>query len=184
MHFSSAGRLAWMRPGGDWVDALGKVHGDKPFAESTVASASSAQPIEWDVLPLLAEWSSGKVPSGSMLLRVAPGAPAGPANFASREHADGSLAPILTVRWSDGQVERLRPVADTFFACPTIKNLGGSTQLRVGAELTSLLEFAFKPRPGHTVSSLSLGLTPLRLFGRSLRIGLYGLQLPQTTKPA
>ncbi len=183
MHFSSTGRLAWMQPGGDWVDAVGKVHGDQAFAEATVASASSALPVSWDVLPLLAEWTRGRVPNGSLLLRVAPGAPAGPVNFASREHAESSIAPVLVVKWSDGQVERLSASADTFFACPTVKNLGSAAQLRVGAELTTLLEFPFKPRPGHTVSSLSLSLTPLRLFGRSVRVGLYGPQLPRAEGP-
>jgi hypothetical protein len=182
MHFSSAGRLAWMQPGGDWVDAAGKDYGDQAFAEATVASA--AQPTSWDVLPMLAEWSSGKVPKGTLLLRIAPGAPAGPVNFASRENADSSIAPLLTVKWSDGQVERLGAVADTFFACPTVRNLGGAPHLRVGADMAALLEFAFKPRPGQTVSALTLSLTPLRLYGRGARIGVYGPQLPRATGPA
>jgi len=184
IHFSSTGRLAWMQPGGDWVDASGKLHGDQAFAEATMASASSAQPVSWDVLPLMAEWTRGRVPNGTLLLRIAPGAPAGPVNFASREHADRSIAPLLTVKWDDGQVERLNAIADTFFACPTVKNLGSSTLLRVGADMTTLLEFPFKPRPGHTVSSLSLSLSPLKLYGRSPRVGIYGPQLPRPAGPA
>jgi len=184
MHFSSTGRLAWLRPGGDWVDAAGKDHGDQPFAQATVASASSTQDaVTWDVLPLLAEWASGKVPLGSVLLRAEPGASAGPVNFASREHADSALAPSLAVKWSDGQVERLGAIADTFFACPTTRNLGGGPQLRVGVDRSTLLEFPFKPRPGHTVSSLTLSLVPIRLWGRAVRIGVYGPQLPRATGP-
>jgi hypothetical protein len=123
------------------------------------------------------------VPNGSILLRVEPGGSAGPANFASREHADTALAPSLAVKWSDGQVERLDAVADTFFACPTVRNLGNSTQLRVGGVMTTLLEFPFKPRPGQTVSSLVLSLSPLKLYGRNVRIGVYGPQLPRAANP-
>jgi hypothetical protein len=182
-HFSNLGRLAWVRPGGDWVDAAGKDHGNQPFAEAAVSTASPTQPVSWDVLPLLPEWTSGRVPSGSMLLRVEPGAPAGPVSFASREHPDETTSPSLAITWSDGKVERLSPIADTFFACPTLRNLGGAPELRVGADRTALLEFPFRSRPGQTVSRLSLSLTPLRLFGRSVRIGLYGPQLPRAAGP-
>jgi len=184
-HFESSGRLAWVRPGGDWVDTAGKDHGDQPFAEAAVTSASSAQAVSWDLLPLLAEWTSGRVPSGALLLRIPPGAPAGPVSFASREHADRSMAPSLVLEWSDGRVERLSAVADTFFACPTVKNLGGSVQMQVGGNnMTALLEFPFKPRPGHKLSRLSLELMPLKLYGRNLRVGVYGPQLPRATGPA
>ncbi len=180
--YATFGRLAWQQPGGDWIDARGVVSGNVAFAEVAVAPTKDPQTVEWDLLPLVAEWSSGRVPAGSVFLRTAPGERTGPVNFASREHADRLSAPSLVVKWSDGKVDRLNPVADTFFACPTIRNLGAEPNLQVGTGLSTLLEFPFQARPGHSVKSISLVLTRLRQFGRVARIRVFGPTLPRAAE--
>ena len=36
-HYMPMGRLAWMRRGGDWIDAAGTAHGSRPYATEVVA---------------------------------------------------------------------------------------------------------------------------------------------------
>jgi hypothetical protein len=177
--YSTFGRLAWQRPGGDWLDARGADHGNVAFAEVAIAPTKDAQTVAWNLLPLVAEWSSGRVPAGSVFLRTAVGDRGGPVNFASREHADRLSAPRLVVKWSDGKVDRLDAVADTHFACPTIRNLGAAPNLQVGTGLSALLVFPFQARPGHAVNGISLELTRLRHFGGVARVGVFGPTLPR-----
>lgn len=177
-YFLAAAGMAWQRPGGDWTDADGAVHGVKPFASADVARLKGAQPVEWDATPLLKTWAAAGAWPGAVLLRRQAGGRSGTVELASREHGDAALHPRLKVTWSDGQSSELPAMADAHFSCPNFRSAGASPLLKLGPEQGAMLLFAMPSRPGVQPQRARLLLSSVRQTGGGGTIGLYAGRRP------
>lgn len=97
----------------------------------------------------------------------------GVTEFAARESRGSGVPPALVIRWADGRTDRLAPVADTYFACPTHRNLGDQEVFKVGNDVAALLVFPFQVRPGLRVVQAELLATSPKQYGRRLDIGVF-----------
>ena len=177
-YFGSAGNLAWDHAGGDWVDMAGTLLGGDAFSTAEVRPRGVGQVVLWDVTALAQAWQGSSVPAGSMLLRAVRGV----VNFNSRENADRASRPSLVVTWSDGQIDRLEPSADTYFPCPSYGSFGSEVIFKVSADWHAMLVFPFRARPGFTVRSAALRLVSDQQYGAGATVEVFGLHLPQAPK--
>lgn len=169
--FTTMGRLQWQRPGGDWTDAQGVAAGAQPYASQVVRPGLGRPFVEWDVTPLAREWLEGRRANDGMFLKVQDKA-GGTVVFHSRESTDVTARPSLKLKWSDGQVERLAPVADTYLDCTTVNSLGQRPELRVGAQHSAILRFDL-PKTGRTLASATLYLTSDRQQGGAATVAVF-----------
>lgn len=180
----AAANLPWQRQGGDWQDADGVPHGERPFATAQAASARGQQRLQWDVTTLGRAWLGGQAPAGAVLLRAAGGNAGGIVNLRSREHADTLDRPQLDIEWDDGRRDRVGASADTYFACPTYKSSGGGRIVKVGGGHAAALVFELPLRPGRDIRRATLGLTADKVYGAGLSIGAFQILLPSSTPGA
>lgn len=136
-------RLAWKRPGGDWVDAAGAVQGDRAFASADLAPGQRR--LDLDVTALV------RVHGGDVVLRRLGGAGS---TFVSRE--GGPDAPVLSVT-KRGDSFTLRPVADVALDRSTYRSLGEAPTLGTAGPV--YLRFNVQPHPGITRAVLTLTST-------------------------
>lgn len=181
-YFDAEALAEWQAPGGDWVDAAARPRGSKAFDQVDVLVKPSPQWVDWDLSRLVRMWDDGSALAGVVALRALPSR-AGAVTFASREYKDRGLAPTLVLKWSDGQSQRLSPLLDTFFACPTYGSLGQQPGLDVSGDRMTVLAFAYQPRPGAKPVSARLMLASTQQFGQGASVGAFGMRLPETPEP-
>ena len=166
--FNAGARLAWERPGGDWLDASGERFGPKPFASAPVAQADEF--VSWDLSHLARRWTDGSSPPGVVILRADPSSRSSSSTFDSREAPSPGNAPTLALRWDDGQKQRLSPSVDTYLNCTTIRSLGEGPTFKVGDGNTGLLAFPLSVRPGRSIAEATLTARSAKVRGRGLSI--------------
>jgi hypothetical protein len=160
-YYNSAGSLAWKNRLGDWRDGRDAAQGDAPYAVATVSGAAKGSFVEWDVTPLVPEWSRGTFPNQGFFLRVVKGQ--GSFQFASREDEDAARRPQLVLTGDAGVVTRT-PQADTYLDSSTYRSLGHLNVLRIS------------PSPNHVLLRFELGgvkprKASLRLFNTAQTSG-------------
>lgn len=180
--FDAEAAAEWQKPGGDWLDAAAHPYGSKAFDQVDVPVKPSLQWVDWDLRKLAQMWDDGGALAGVVALRALPSR-AGAVTFASREHADRGLVPTLVLKWSDGQSQRLGPLADTFFSCPTYAGLGQQPGLDVSGDRMSVLAFAYRPRTGAKPVSAHLLLASTRQYGQGAAVGAFGMRQPAAAEP-
>lgn len=174
-------KLPWQKKGGDWIDAADKAFGEKPYASARLAVRQGRQQLSIDVTTLVRSWSDGVEPRGGVFLRMVPGSKSGLADFASRENADASAHPLLTIGWSDGHSSTIRPIADTYLDCSTVNSLGSRPMFQTGHGLSAILSFPFEARPKAAIKSATLVLTSDKQYGgNTSTLGVYRPLLPWT----
>jgi len=171
-NFLSMGRLAWERPGGDWVDLKGKPYGNEPFATQTVPLLKGRQAIDWDVTTLVQGFLDGGQPNAMILLRSKSGAKNGIVDFHSRESMDSAGWPMLKLKLADGSQIRLAAAADTFLDCTSISSLGDRASLQVSGSQSALLRFMLK-KPKAKLLQAVLYLVTDRQYEGNSEIGIY-----------
>lgn len=113
--------LRWREQLGDWTDRDGVLHGDAPWATTTIEDTDTERWIEWDVTELVAAWLDGSVPEYGFSLHGRNFV------FSSRE---GATPPQLVV-----DDVTLEPVADTHLEASTYQQQGEGEELRAGRAL-------------------------------------------------
>lgn len=176
-HFSGMGPLAWSRRGGDWIDADGRAHGPKAFDTQHVLAGRGRPFAEWNVTELVLGWLNGWFRNDGMLLRAEEGKSDGVIDFHSRETADLTARPTLKLKWSDGSLDRLSPVADTFLDCSTLTSLGTQNILKVSVDQSALLRFSMPTRTA-TLVQASLLLVSDKQYGKGASIGVFRVAPP------
>lgn len=171
-NFSSMGHLGWQRRGGDWADAAGQLYGGKPFDTQAIAAGGGRPFTEWNVTELVRGWLTGEFNNEGFLLRAEKDKLSGVVDFHSRESADETARPVLKLRWSDGTIDRLAPVADTYLDCSTLTSLGGRKVLKVSSGQSALLRFSL-PKHRGTLTSASLLLVSDKQYGNGASVGVY-----------
>jgi len=177
--YVNAYRLPWLQKGGDWLDAGGQIHGDVPYASAPLVVKQGRQQVRIDVTPLAQAWSKSSEPVGGLLLRMVPGTRSGLVDINSRESPDLSAHPILYVEWNDGQINSVRPAADTYLPCSTVASVGNRPYFQIGDGMSAILSFPLDVRPGVIVKSALLVLTTDKQYGgNTSKIGVYQPLLP------
>lgn len=161
-------KLAWRNRGGDWLDASGAAQGTSAFAKAAVSG--SGQPFTFDVTRLVQGWASPTRYRGILLK----GESSGTVYLSSRE---GSAAPVLTVRYTDGTTATVKPNADSHLDCSTTYAKGQSTTLTVSSGMKAALSFDIPRRSD--VASATLKVTTASSSG-SATVGAYQLRQPET----
>lgn len=178
-NYAKGMNLSWQKKGGDWIDADGKAFGEKPYASERLAVRPGRQQLSIDVTSLARSWSDGAEPRGGVFLRMVPGSKSGLADFSSKESADSSAHPVLTIVWSDGHSSSVRPFADTYMDCTSVSSLGSRPQFQTGHGLSAILSFPFETRDNATVKSALLILTSDEQYGANTStLGIYRPLLP------
>lgn len=175
--YSAAARLAWERPGGDWLDAAGTAYGEQAFASAAVRRADGRQAVSIDVTSLAPAWLEQGVTEAAILLRDL-GGDKGVVNFASRETADPEARPTLVIEWSDGSRSHVQARADTYFSCPNHRGYGGEPQFKVGGKHAAALAFPLERRGKAAIRSAWLELTSDKQYGNGVTVGVFQLSLP------
>jgi hypothetical protein len=183
-YYAAAATLAWERPGGDWRDAAGSMHGDQAYDTADIRRSKVVQTVDWDLTALARDWVSGRHLPAAVVLRAVPGGTSGTVVFASREHDNAAERPVLNVQWSDGSSTRHVPVADTHFSCPNYKSSGSDPILKVGRGSAAYVAMAIEPRLGHTLRKATLVMTTSKLYGAGARVGAFSGALPGRDGPA
>lgn len=178
-HFSTMGSLAWSRRGGDWSDAAGQTYGANAFDAQRVLAGHGRPFTEWDVTDLVRGWIDGKYRNEGMLLRAEKGPLNGVVDFHSRESADLTARPTLKLRWSDGSLARLSPVADTYLDCSSLTSLGAQRIFKISIDQSALLRFSL-PTSKATLVKASLLLVSDKQYGNGASIGVYRVAPPYT----
>lgn len=174
--FSTAGRLAWTKPGGDWIDASSEPHGDHPFS-SAPASVVAGQVTELDLAALLAAIHTREQTFGGLLLRYL--GRGGTVAFHARESADMSSRPSLKIRLNDGSTTTLSPVADSVLDCSTLRALGGGAAFKLSSSQSAFIEFDLSGVDLSRVVSATLSLTAQRVWSTLTgEIGVFLATLP------
>lgn len=178
-YYLAKSRLAWLREGGDWVDADGVQHGKAAFAIEPIANIrKTKQKIDWDVTRLARTWAQGAEPEGGIYVRpMADGASAA-ADFHSRESKDAGVRPMLTVEWGDGTRSTSGPRADATITCSSASGKGDKPKLQAGYGRAMILIFPFARKPGLDVKKATLTMVTEAQFGRGLQLGVFRLQPP------
>lgn len=171
------GSLAWSRRGGDWIDASSQVYGERAFDTQRVLTGQGRPFTEWDVTELVRGWLGEKFRNDGLLLRAETGKLNGVVDFHSRESTDLTARPTLKLKWSDGSLARLQPVADTFLDCTTITSLGTHDILKVSVDQSALLRFAL-PASKATLVRASLLLVSDKQYGNGARMGVFRVAPP------
>jgi hypothetical protein len=178
-YVSAAARVAWERPGGDWVDKLGQRHGDEPYARASLARQKLPQSVGWDVSSLVAEVSvSGQSEIAIYLQSLPGGTGSGGADFFSREHEVVQDHPVLIVQWNDDATTRHRATADAHFSCPNHRAYGSQPVIQVGGKRTAFITFEVPLRPGHTLRNAELRMISSRQTGSGATVGVFRGLLP------
>lgn len=178
-NFLNMGNLGWHQRGGDWVDAAGQTNGNKAFDAQSVLLNKGRPFIEWDVTALAQAWATGKSPNEGFLLRGLKGPLTGVVDFHSRESTDGGAKPVLKLKWADGSVDRLLPVADTFLDCSTVRSLGQQRVLKVSGGQSALIRFVL-PNKKSKLAAASLLLVSDKQYGNGLNVGVFRVAPPYT----
>ncbi len=134
--------------------------------------------MSWDLRRLADRWQEGAAPPGAVLLRFLGSTNSEVITLASRENPDASVRPRLLLRWDDGLTQQLVPKADTFFSCPTHKNLGDQEAMRVSLQQSALLLFSFTPRIGRRIAQAQLEATLLRKPRSRPQVGAFAVAPP------
>jgi hypothetical protein len=178
-YYVAMAELAWERPGGDWRDANGAAHGDRPFSTAPSGTGRRLRRLQWDVTAIARAWQPASPTAGAVMLRGPAGEGAAIVNLRSREHADEAGRPELVVTWADGRQDRIEARADTYFSCPSRRSAGGAAHLKVGGGHAALLAFSW---PAGTdparVRSARLELTADQTYGRGLDVGTFRPVVP------
>lgn len=177
-YYAANSMLAWRQPGGDWGDATGGRSDASPYSKQVVSPAKALQGVEFDITSLANDWVAGKATPGALYLRGLEGGRSGIVNFLSREHENGTAHPELLLDWDDSTRSRLRPSADTYFACPTHKSLGSRKIFQVGGSYGAALVFPFEARAGQRVKRAVLRLASDKQYSGGATVGVFSLALP------
>jgi hypothetical protein len=176
-YFNAGAQLPWRERLGDWLDADGTLHGDRPFASAALRTVPSSKPAEWDVTQLVRAWAAGAAPaSGIVIAALAPWAGV---DFASRETPDAAQRPRIVVSLDDAPAPvSLAPTADVTLDCSTAHSLGASSLLRVGPSLRAVLQFDVAPLARRRVLKATLQLTPAAPLRAVASVGIFQLDPP------
>ncbi len=177
-YFNAGGGLPWRRPLGDWRDAAGESHGNRPFVTAIIPQGDEGRAVVWDVTPLVRDWVSGSAPASGMVLAAIP--PSAVIDFASREMAADSMRPRLLVTL-DGAAQPISipPTADVWLDCSTVRSLGTRDRLRVGDTQHAALQFDVSRFKGRSVHQAVLQMTTAGKQRSGSAVGIYQLDPPR-----
>ncbi|MGH7349683.1 MAG: polysaccharide lyase [Candidatus Rokuibacteriota bacterium] len=183
-YFNRAARIRWRTKQGDWIDASGKSQGSTPAARAHVADLDRSRMVAWDVTDLVRAEEARRGSGMAFLIRPVSGTRHGGAAFFSREATDPTVRPQLLLEFIDGGRQSIRPVADTYTDCSTVRSLGTEETLRVSGDQNLLLDFAFaEMERASPVAKATLQLTTARQYGDS-DLGVFRLEAPSADVPA
>ena len=162
-HFASDGLMAWSRPGGDWRDRDGLLHGGRAYAQGAVPLAAGALiRIE---LPR-AFLQAGEHPRGqvAVMLRKTPGG--GTFAIHARESADLMNRPALEVELKSGERRLLDALADSVIDCSTRSSLGTEPEIKISNSQSALLLFDLGKIQASDILRGALLMSTARTWGR------------------
>ncbi len=182
-YLSGMGEVRWLVPGGDWLDADGKIQGDKPFSTMHIQRGQGRPFVEMDLDALVRRWQQQPELPRVLLLRSLGSAGKGDiVDFHSRESADPLARPALKLELVDGSRLRLAPAADTYADCSSLSSLGQRPELKVGGGRNLLMRFEIPPQL--KIKHAWLILTSDRQYGASsVEVGSFALY-PSYSRPA
>jgi len=169
-YYNRGGSLKWNKFMGDWADADGKAHGNKPFATVKFSRTNKPRAIQWDVSKLTQAWLSGKHQNQGFFIRIVSGS--GPKLFYSREHTQKAQRPQLVIEHAGGTTT-LEPEADTHLSKSTYQAQGNQTTLRTGP---ILIRFPLSKLKGKTIKKATLKLYMHKEYGGTVTIGVFRCQ--------
>lgn len=173
--YSSAGRLAWRKDGGDWVDATGQLHGDKPFTTATPGGDAIKNGFRFDVSSLARSWLDGSRANTGIFLRAT--SDSGDLRFDSRETESGE-PPVLELTWRDGRVTRHEAKMDSTLDCSTYRPIGGSQSLSVASARNTMVVFDLPEASATELDEASVVLGLNRVYGRRFAVEVYSAHPP------
>jgi hypothetical protein len=68
-YFNAGAQIPWRRPGGDWIDRGGALHGHEPYSRENVAAENRVRAIELDVSDLVKESHNSSQLQVELMLR-------------------------------------------------------------------------------------------------------------------
>ena len=177
-YYSIAGKQAWKQKLGDWVDAVGTLHGEQAFASAQAGRTALAEGLRLDLTTLTKAWLAGEQPNHGVLLRALAGD--GTLRMASREgRSPGKPESMqLELSWRDGSRSSVPADLDVTLDCSTVKGLGASKTVRIGDQVNAIVRFELPRRAAQDLVKAELRLLPDKLFGRSLTIGAFATAPP------
>ena len=155
--------LPWDNRMGDWVDREGKPQGAKPWSQGKYRKGDST--IDLDVTRLHADYLANSMTNHGFLIRV--DKPSAPLAIHSREAKDPKLRPHLTVRYTNGSVERLEPSADVAIHASSYRSDGSAKIMNLQPRKANIL-MRFPVDQGRdypAIESAKLRLTISKSFG-------------------
>ena len=177
-YFNLGARIAWHQKQGDWIDAAGVDHGEKPYALARVTAADEGKIVRWDVTRLVQDWLSGRFPDDGLFIMGVKGSPNGTAQFHSREASDPHVHPVLVIGSANGVLRRIEPIADTMLDCSTYTSLGTRPTLNASLTQRALVQFDLGPFAGQTVTKASLELSTIRSYDGPVDLGVFAAVAP------
>ncbi len=180
--YNRAGLLRWQNAAGDWRDANALPNGSLAFAQRRVCNAEENSAIEIGAEALVQGWINGEFPNDGFLLRLAEGN--GSVVFASRDHQNPALHPVLHVLTSEGP-HALPATADTYLNAAEETSPGDQPQLILSPEANLLIRFDLSHfSPGEKVLAASLHLFVLEArFTEEQLIDVFRCEVPQPDGP-
>ncbi|WP_332671493.1 polysaccharide lyase [Aromatoleum sp.] len=175
-YYASGMRMAWRQPGGDWVDAAGKAHGDEAYSVARVGRAKQRQTVSWDLTELAKQWGAKERLPGALFLRALDAGRSGVVNLASREAQE--VGPVLVIDWEGGRSTRLAPVADVHFSCPNSRSDGKRKVMQVGHRYMAVVVFPFERKGDQRVARATLEMSSDKQYDGGAKIGIFSPLLP------
>lgn len=170
--------MRWERPGGDWADAAGRAHGERPFDTLTVRRTADPQALRWDATEPVRRWGTEGHWPGALVLRGDEAGPRGTVELVSREGAEAARRPLLEIEWADGHTLQLEAVADSALSCPHHRSVGRLPVLKIEAGRQAVLLFDQPEARPAAVKRATLRAWSLRQTGSGSAIGLFAGRLP------
>lgn len=172
-YWNTALRATWRNKCGDWKDFFGKEQGSAPFHEVSIP-VTGPQLVRLPMTKLVERWV-GEGNSG-VLLR---------ANttcvFASRQHADAFLRPVLQV-FTDVGVYECACTADAHLSPSTYQAQGHLESLSVDNETNVVMQFDLSQVRGF-ISDATLRLNVIRQFSTpTIWLKAFNLNPPSISK--
>lgn len=179
-YFNEGIRLRWRNKGGDWIDARGRVQGDAPVGEISVADLDRPQKVQIDVTSLV----RGKLKQGTrhvqLVLRAVPGEAQGSIPIASREARNTTDRPRLLVGAARGASSEVFAAADTTLDCSTVYSIGNRDTIAPGHGKVAILRFEIPESLPSDIVSVALALSTTATQYGPATLGVYQLAVPDS----
>jgi hypothetical protein len=176
-YFNVGASVPWRRPGGDWIDRRGALHGGDAQARERIAAENRVRAIQVDVSDLVAKALEDPRRQLELMLREVSARSGGTLHFFSRESAP-EQRPGLLIHFTDGDTARIVASADAQISCSTYRTLGTGDWLTVGPQFNTAIAFNLKEVPAKPIKRASLSLMSRdRQYGE-VTLGVFELANP------